>query len=110
MARSKETTNQQLKELDKIRNRGQVSERSEVLQVREKSWRNRNSKGLGTHKPKELTCNKCGFEYPHPKERPCPAKDKACSQCGKVGHFRKVCRNPPKKKSGDRREKGRVAI
>jgi hypothetical protein len=69
MARSKETTSQQLKELDKIRNRGQVSERSEVLQVREKSWRNRNSKGLGTHKPKELTCNKCGFEYPHPKER-----------------------------------------
>ena len=43
-------------------------------------------------------CFKCGFGYPHPEGRECPAKDKECRVCKKTGHFERVC--PTKDKDG----------
>ncbi|XP_062610190.1 uncharacterized protein K02A2.6-like [Saccostrea cucullata] len=40
-------------------------------------------------------CRNCGKEWPH-KDRPCPAKDKACNKCKKIGHFAKQCRSGQK--------------
>ena len=44
-------------------------------------------------------CRKCYFyggNY-HPEGRSkCPAKDKTCNNCGKIGHFQRVCRSPTK--------------
>ena len=45
-------------------------------------------------------CYFCG-EDSHPKGRRfCFAKDQTCFKCGKVGHFRRVCRSSPLKKNG----------
>ena len=38
------------------------------------------------------TCFNCGGDFPH-KERPCPAKNKTCTKCGKQNHFAKQCRS-----------------
>jgi len=46
--------------------------------------------------PEEVTaamrrkCFFCGYEY-HSRNR-CPAKDKKCDKCGKMGHFSQVCK------------------
>ena len=37
-------------------------------------------------------CGRCGKQGPHNKEK-CPAKDSVCYKCGKLGHFKSVCRN-----------------
>ena len=39
---------------------------------------------------KKHSCYLCGGDFPHSGE--CPAKDKECRQCGKKGHFSRVCR------------------
>ena len=43
------------------------------------------------HKVKVSTkrCYRCGGEYPHAKV--CPAQDKTCRKCNKVGHFERCC-------------------
>ena len=45
-------------------------------------------------KPDQLTekCPRCGRTPSHLKQD-CPAKGVQCHQCGKLGHFKKVCRN-----------------
>ena len=44
-------------------------------------------------KEKEL-CRQCGYVYPHRGQ--CPAKDKECHACGRIGHFTKMCRQKRK--------------
>jgi hypothetical protein len=41
---------------------------------------------------KSTTCFNCGKVWPHT-DRPCPAKDKECHKCQKIGHFAKVCKS-----------------
>ena len=36
------------------------------------------------------TCTYCGSSHP---QRQCPAYWKTCRECGKIGHFRAVCRS-----------------
>lgn len=46
-----------------------------------------------------LTCRqKCGAcgRQAHQGGAECPAKGQACLNCGKMGHFRAVCRQKPK--------------
>ena len=43
-------------------------------------------------------CYRCGFSWPH-KTKPCPATDEICRQCGKTGHFAKVCKGRPTSQS-----------
>lgn len=60
------------------------------------STRNRSATAVGRAatpnvlKPmSKVTCRGCGF--PHPLDVRCPAEGRTCHQCGKVGHFKKVC-------------------
>ena len=43
-------------------------------------------------------CYRCGFSWPH-KNKPCPATEETCRQCGKTGHFAIVCKSSTQSKS-----------
>ena len=43
-------------------------------------------------------CYRCGFSWPH-KNKPCPATEETCRQCGKTGHFARVCKSSTQSKS-----------
>jgi hypothetical protein len=40
-------------------------------------------------------CYNCGGDFPHLKDRPCPAKGKQCRKCEKLNHFAAQCRSKP---------------
>lgn len=42
---------------------------------------------------KSFTCYSCGFEGHKSGERNCPAKNKECLSCHKIGHFARVCKS-----------------
>ena len=62
--------------------------------------RNKGPSGSGSSNTK---CRNCGGSYPHEggKTR-CPAYQKECNNCGKLGHFKSVCRSEPKPKHSGR--------
>ena len=37
-------------------------------------------------------CYNCGGPFPHSKDRPCPARGKACNKCSPLNHFASQCR------------------
>jgi hypothetical protein len=43
------------------------------------------------HTPKTTQCQYCGYDS-HPRPS-CPAKAEKCSGCGKIGHYKSVCRS-----------------
>ncbi|XP_064617193.1 uncharacterized protein LOC135481275 [Liolophura sinensis] len=45
-----------------------------------------------SNKPHSKYCRYCGYAYPHPEGKTCPAKGKACGFCHKFNHFESVCR------------------
>ena len=49
----------------------------------------------GQHSKPPSTCTRCG-RSPLRNKSECPAKDEQCHQCGKRGHFKRMCRNPPR--------------
>lgn len=48
------------------------------------------------HEKVDKTCYRCGGSFPHPDS--CPAKDKTCRKCQKVGHYARVCKSKESKK------------
>ena len=58
---------------------------------KEKSQGKRHRK-RGQHSKPPSTCTRCGRSPLHNKSE-CPAKDEQCHQCGKRGHFKRMCRN-----------------
>lgn len=46
------------------------------------------------NKHRELKCFKCGGQFPHNKEKRCPAIGKKCNNCGNMNHFSSVCKKP----------------
>ena len=53
--------------------------------------RNKGSSGSGSSNTK---CRNCGGSYPHEGSKTCcPSYQKECNNCGKLGHFKSVCRS-----------------
>ncbi|GFN84809.1 integrase core domain protein [Plakobranchus ocellatus] len=48
-----------------------------------------------TKKPGTLICTNCGRRGHRAKDTICPALNQTCSLCGKLGHFKRVCRSGP---------------
>ena len=46
------------------------------------------------YQSQQQKCTSCG--YKHGNQKPCPAKGKMCNNCGRMNHFRSVCRARPK--------------
>ena len=44
------------------------------------------------------SCGRCGRPGPHSQAQ-CPARESTCHKCGKLGHFKSVCRSTPKRSS-----------
>ena len=72
-------------------------------QPRRKGFKPGNSDGKGQANSTQKTeCKKCGNVCPAMKGTgACPAKEKACNKCGKIGHFEKVCFSSAKKKDNN---------
>lgn len=51
---------------------------------------------------KQERCGNCGLVHRVPGK--CPAKDKKCSVCDKIGHFKLVCRSKAAKGAGDKQK------
>ena len=63
------------------------------------------NKGPSRSGSSNIKCRNCGGSYPHAGGKTCcPAYQKECNNCGKLGHFKSVCRSEPKpKRSGQQR-------
>ena len=48
----------------------------------------------------EQRCFYCGGSYPHPGGKTCPAFGKECRGCGRLGHFKEMCRAKHTGRSG----------
>ena len=71
--------------------------KEEVVYNFKKNFRKPSEKFTG-NKGNGNLCNRCGGK-PH-SSKPCPALNKKCNTCEKVGHFSKMCKSKTQPKSG----------
>ena len=62
---------------------------------------NTKSTSAATNHTGSKKCYWCGAQPHHPRNK-CPAKDKQCKSCSKLGHFSSVCRSKPDSRSSVR--------
>ena len=53
-------------------------------------------------KEEQKMCNHCGLPEHKSRERECKAFSQTCNKCGRIGHFKRVCKS--KNKAGDKRD------
>ena len=84
------------KESAKFSQSGLVGESVQGL----KSSYMKNKASFGKEEPK--MCNYCGLPEHKSREKECKAFSQTCNRCGKIGHFKRVCKS--KNKAGDKRD------
>ena len=57
-----------------------------------KSYQNKDARNFSDKSHKSKACGWCGGDARHSKQD-CPAKDRKCNICSKMGHYGKVCRS-----------------
>ena len=58
-------------------------------------FRQNQFRGKPSHSQSSISCYRCGDPNHKANDKCCPAKDASCRNCGKTGHFAKVCRSQP---------------
>ena len=83
---------------EQVKTQMQAQSASASLDFMKKGPRKKNfsHKKKNPQQPSSDRCRNCGLEH---RSKTCPAKDKKCIKCKKVGHFRAVC--PNKQRSTD---------
>ena len=84
------------KEADDVEQK--VHKNEEINAVKDRRYtpkigKNKYTRSTSSHVKKP--CYFCGGEYPHPKNRTCPATNKTCNNCKKAGHFARCCCSKP---------------
>jgi hypothetical protein len=70
---------------------GKFAQEAEVNAIRDnRKSHNQNKFERKAYDKNELKCFRCGGNYPH--KDSCPAVDKKCRKCDKMGHFASVCK------------------
>ncbi|TGZ53491.1 hypothetical protein DBV15_12632 [Temnothorax longispinosus] len=64
-----------------------------VSTVKKKPQKNQNTENQQKQDTETFQCNRCGTNH---KRRSCPAYQKECKACGKLGHFMKQCKSKKK--------------
>ncbi|XP_062554416.1 uncharacterized protein K02A2.6-like [Armigeres subalbatus] len=94
-----ECVDEQLKSLDK----------TNIIQPQEKIFRVTENRNPGNKfEDNQLSCYRCGSKEHLSKSPNCPARNKTCRSCKRVGHFESVCRQSQKRPANNVSE-GRVA-
>ncbi|GFO38083.1 Pol polyprotein [Plakobranchus ocellatus] len=63
-----------------------------------------------TKQPGTLICTNCGRRGHCAKDTICPALNQTCSLCGKLGHFKRVCRSGPTAKPAPKQRDKRTRV
>ena len=71
--------------------KGRKGNRSQSRRGRGRGRGQSQGQSRGRSKNQSSECYFCGGQYPHKGQ--CPAKDKECRSCHKMGHFERVCRS-----------------
>ena len=93
LARSLELSDVQAQEMEKAETANFIKGKGFKKQSHERVQKSKNTKSSKTGSKE--SCGWCGDDERHPK-RECPAKDRDCKLCGKIGHYAKVCRSERK--------------
>ena len=76
--------------------RGDLPQESSIEAIKgtksQSKQKGRSSQGNPPFQRTKKLCERCGKQGPH-NQTQCPAKDVVCHGCGKIGHFKSVCRS-----------------
>ena len=77
-------------------NESPETEEEKIRHVDKRKLKNKKEPTERYLKARRMDCNKCGAPNSSIQQHECPAREKKCIECGKLGHYAKCCRSARK--------------